>query len=73
MKKKLRVITLIILLTMIVVSWGLTIFYTIRNHQDYSASVEFRGHRYVLFHADGANATTHDPDCPCHKKEGNEP
>lgn len=67
MKNKLQAILPLILIALCVVWMGVGIFFTISDHQDYSASVEFRGHKYVLFHADGTNATIHDPDCPCHK------
>lgn len=43
-------------------------YYTIKDHTDYSSTFTHRGHSYVLVHANGTNAVTHDPDCPCHQK-----
>ena len=43
-------------------------YYIIKDHTDYSSTFEYHGHRYVLFHVNGVDAVTHDPDCPCHQK-----
>ena len=51
---------------------GLGIYYTISNNQDYIGQTDYRGHSYVLVHANGSTSITHDPDCPCHKEGGEE-
>lgn len=51
---------------------GLGIYYTISNNQDYISKTDYRGHIYVLVHANGSTGITHDPDCPCHKEGGEE-
>lgn len=73
MKNKLKAILPLILITLCIVWMGVGIFYAIKDHQDYAAKTEYRGHSYILFHADGASATTHDPDCLCHKNGIDEP
>lgn len=73
MKKKLQAILSLILIALCIVWMGVCIFYVISDHQDYSAKVEYRGHSYILLHADGASTATHDPDCPCHRNGANEP
>lgn len=65
MKKKLLDIIWLLILTLAVIELSVSIFYTIRNNQDYSAKVEHRGHTYILLHADGSSAAIHDPDCQC--------
>ncbi len=36
----------------------------------------YKGHHYILYRSGGVNSRiggiTHDPDCPCHKKGGEE-
>lgn len=48
-------------------------YLVVKDDEAYSSTIEYRGHSYIYFHADGASATTHDPDCPCHKKGVKEP
>ena len=48
------------------VGWGIDIYFSIDDHKDYTSKFERYGHSYILVHASGANAITHDPDCPCH-------
>ncbi|TFU92352.1 hypothetical protein E4T81_12245 [Barnesiella sp. WM24] len=50
---------------------GLNIYYAISNNQDYISKADYRGHSYVLVHANGSTGITHDPDCPCHNKQSN--
>lgn len=54
------------------VGTGLNIYYAIAisNNQDYIGKTDYRGHSYVLVHANGSTGITHDPDCPCHKEGG---
>lgn len=56
------------------VGTGLNIYYAIAisNNQDYIGKTDYRGHSYVLVHANGSTGITHDPDCPCHKEGGEE-
>lgn len=49
----------------------LRIHYTVNNNKDYIGQTDYRGHRYVLVHANGSTGITHDPDCPCHNKQSN--
>ncbi len=74
MKKK-RILGILVLLCLALsATWtGLAIYYAVKDHQDYSAKVECRGHSYILLHTDGTSATTHDPDCPCLKNEADKP
>ena len=67
MRRKLKEVIILITFVIVSVGWVLLIFYAIEEHQDYCATVEYRGHSYILLHSDGESATTHDPDCPCHK------
>ena len=54
------------------VGTGLNIYYAVNNNKDYIGQTDYRGHRYVLVHANGSTGITHDPDCPCHKEGGEE-
>ena len=49
------------------------ICYSVDNYKDYTSKFERDGHSYVLVHANGTNAITHDPDCPCNKNGVDEP
>lgn len=57
-----------IALTSVVINCVVNIYYRINDHTAYSSTFTHHGHSYILVHADGANAVTHDPDCPCHEK-----
>ena len=59
-----------IALTGVAINCAVNIYYSIKDHTDYSSTFTHRGHSYVLVHANGTNAVTHDPDCPCHQKGG---
>ncbi len=54
------------------VGTGLNIYYAVNNNKDYIGQTDYRGHRYVLVHANGSTGITHDPDCQCHKEGGEE-
>lgn len=75
MKSKLTTLLLAlcaIALAATIVTCAMNAYYAIKDHTDYSSTFTHRGHSYVLVHANGANAITHDPDCPCHQKGGEE-
>lgn len=67
---------LIVILAAVVIIAGLVgtglICYAVNNNKDYIGQTDYRGHRYVLVHANGSTGITHDPDCPCHKEGGEE-
>ena len=63
---------LIVLIIAVPVVAGLGIYYAISNNQDYIGKTDYRGHSYVLVHANGSTGITHDPDCPCHKEGGSD-
>ena len=69
MKHLATILSAVLVLTAFVGA-GLYIYYAISNNQDYVSKVDYRGHSYVLVHANGSTGITHDPDCPCHKKGG---
>lgn len=59
-----------IALTGVAINCAVNIYYSIKDHTDYSSTFTHRGHSYVLVHANGTNAVTHDPDCPCRERGG---
>lgn len=59
-----------IALTASIATCVVSAYYTIKDHKDYVSTFEHRGHSYMLVHANGANTVTHDPDCPCREKGG---
>ena len=65
--KHLTTILAAVLIIVAFVGTGLNIYYAISNNQDYISKAEYRGHSYVLVHANSSTGITHDPDCPCHK------
>lgn len=65
--KHLTTILAAVLIITAFVGAGLNIYYAISNNQDYISKTDYRGHSYVLVHANGSTGITHDPDCPCHK------
>lgn len=65
--KHLTTILAAVLIIVAFVGTGLNIYYAISNNQDYISKTDYRGHSYVLVHANGSTGITHDPDCPCHK------
>ena len=65
--KPLTTILAAVLIIVAFVGTGLNIYYAISNNQDYISKTDYRGHSYVLVHANGSTGITHDPDCPCHK------
>lgn len=70
--KHLTAILAAVLIIVAFVGAGLNIYYAINNNKDYISKAEYRGHSYVLVHANGSTGITHDPDCPCHKEGGKE-
>ena len=70
--KHLTTILAAVLIIVAFVGAVLNIYYAISNNQDYISKADYRGHSYVLVHADGSTGITHDPDCPCHKEGGEE-
>lgn len=73
MKKRILEFLILIALALSVAWMSLAIYLVVKGDEAYSSTIEYRGHSYIYFHADGASATTHDPDCPCHKKGVKEP
>lgn len=35
-------------------------------------TVEYNGHRYIMYQGMNKGSITHDPDCPCREKGGEE-
>lgn len=70
--KHLTTILAAVLLLVAFVGIVLDIHYAVNNNKDYIGQTDYRGHRYVLVHANGSTGITHDPDCPCHKEGGEE-
>lgn len=70
--KHLTTIVATVLLLVAFVDIVLYIHYAVNNNKDYIGQTDYRGHRYVLVHANGSTGITHDPDCPCHKEGGEE-
>ncbi len=70
--KHLTTILAVVVIIAGLVGTGLNIYYAISNNQDYISKADYRGHSYVLVHANGSTGITHDPDCPCHKEGGKE-
>lgn len=48
------------------------IYYAIKDHTEYVGTFTHHGHTYILVHSDGASVVTHDPDCPCQEKGGDQ-
>ena len=65
-----------ILAVLLLVSFVCTVLNTYycadNNNKDYICKADYRGHSYVIVHANGSTDITHDPDCPCHKEGGEE-
>ena len=68
--KHLTTILAAVLIIVAFVCAGLNIYYAINNNKDYVSKTEYRGHSYVLVHANGSTGITHAPDCPCREKGG---
>lgn len=66
MKHLIAILTAVLLLVAIACA-VVSIYYAVNNNKDYIGQTDYRGHSYVLVHANGSTGITHDPDCPCHK------
>ena len=73
MKKRIKEVLLKLILALCAMWLGSCIYFAVKDHEAYSSTIEYRGHSYIYFHNHGTSATTHDPDCPCHKKGVKEP
>ena len=62
-----KVLTIVVYtcLLAVIVSCVVGIYFNIKDHENYSTTITHHGHSYVLVHANGENAMTHDPDCGC--------
>lgn len=44
----------------------------LNNIDDAILSAEYNGHKYIIYKGRYQGGITHDPDCPCHQKGGND-
>lgn len=70
--KHLTTILAAVLLLAAFVGIVLDIYYAVNNNKDYIGQTDYRGHRYVLVHANGSTGITHGPNCPCLKNTDKE-
>ena len=41
----------------------------LNDFDDAIVTVEYNGHKYIIYKGTQKGGIIHDPDCPCHKKE----
>ena len=46
--------------------------YLLNDADDAIVSAEYNGHKYIIYKGSQKGGITHDPDCPCHQKRGND-
>ena len=44
--------------------------YELNSYEDAILSAEYNGHKYIIYKGRYNGGITHDPDCPCHQKGG---
>ena len=42
---------------------------SLNDFDDAIVTVEYNGHKYIIYKGTQKGGIIHDPDCPCHKKE----
>ena len=63
--KHLTTILAAVLLLVACVGIVLNSYYAVSNNKDYICNADYRGHSYVIVHANGSTDIIHDPGCPC--------
>ena len=71
MKKRITIILAICILTMTGCTHGeIDTNNRLNDFDDAIMKAEYEGHSYIIYKGHRKGGLVHDPDCPCHKKGG---